>query len=309
MPQVCPSMNGESQMKTKKLRADIQALLFLLPFLAVYCLFTIWPMLKGVQMTFFKWTLIKKMHYIGWDNYRQVLHDREMWSALGHSAFFVILTTPTMLVLAILLALIANRRSFLQKFYRSIFFIPSVLSVAVASYLGLFVFQPYTGLVNSVLHLIHLLPEGTEIFWLTETGLAWIAITLITLWWTVGFNFILYLSAMQEIPDEIYEAARLDGAGDSQIFWRITFPYLTPITKTITMLQIIASFKVFMQIYIVTGGGPLDQTRPIIQLIYQTGFKKNNLGYAATMSYVLFIVLLVLSILQYWVNNRKGADN
>ncbi|MNN32028.1 L-arabinose transport system permease protein AraP [compost metagenome] len=213
-----------------------------------------------------------------------------------------------MLVLSISLALIANRKSVLQKFYRSIFFIPSVLSVAVASYLGLFVFQPYTGLVNSVLHLLHLLPGDTEIFWLTETRLAWIVITLITLWWTVGFNFILHLSAIQEIPDEIYEAARLDGAGDRQMFWRITLPYLAPITKTITMLQIIASFKVFMQIYIVTGGGPLDQTRPIIQLIYQTGFKSNDLGYAATMSYLLFVILLVLSALQYWMNNRKGAD-
>ncbi|MNI00062.1 Lactose transport system permease protein LacF [compost metagenome] len=295
-------------MKMKNWRADAQALLFLLPFLIVYGLFTIWPMFKGVEMTFYKWTLIRKMDFLGWDNYSKVLQDREVWEALGHSLIFVVLTTPTMLVLSISLALIANRKSMLQKFYRSIFFIPSVLSVAVASYLGLFVFQPYTGLVNSVLHLIHLLPGDTEIFWLTETRLAWIVITLITLWWTVGFNFILHLSAIQEIPDEIYEAARLDGAGDRQMFWRITLPYLAPITKTITMLQIIASFKVFMQIYIVTGGGPLDSTRPIIQLIYQTGFKSNDLGYAATMSYLLFVILLVLSALQYWMNNRKGAD-
>ncbi|MBW4080310.1 carbohydrate ABC transporter permease [Paenibacillus sp. S150] len=295
-------------MKMKKLRADVQALLFLVPFLIVYGLFTIWPMFKGVEMTFYKWTLIRKMEFLGWDNYSRVLQDREVWEALGHSLIFVVLTTPTMLVLSISLALIANRKSVLQKFYRSIFFIPSVLSVAVASYLGLFVFQPYTGLVNSVLHLLRLLPGDTEIFWLTETRLAWIVITLITLWWTVGFNFILHLSAIQEIPDEIYEAARLDGADDRQMFWRITLPYLAPITKTITMLQIIASFKVFMQIYIVTGGGPLDQTRPIIQLIYQTGFKSNDLGYAATMSYLLFVILLVLSALQYGMNNRKGAD-
>ncbi|MDP4097649.1 sugar ABC transporter permease [Paenibacillus sp. P96] len=296
-------------MKIKKWRADLQALLFLLPFLIVYILFTIWPMIKGVEMTFYKWTLIRKMGFVGLDNFRKALQDREVWEALWHSTFFVILSTPTMIILSILLALIANRKSVLQKFYRIIFFIPSVLSVAVAAYLGLFVFQPYTGLVNSTLHFIGLLPGESEIFWLTETGLAWVVITIVTLWWTVGFNFILYLSAMQEIPDEIYEAARLDGASDTQIFWRITLPYLTPLTKTITMLQIIASFKVFMQIYVITGGGPLDQTRPIIQLIYQTGFKNNNLGYAATMSYILFVILLVLSALQYWINNRKGAES
>ncbi|MBM7568026.1 carbohydrate ABC transporter permease [Paenibacillus sacheonensis] len=295
-------------MRMSKLRADVQALLYLLPFLVVYILFTIWPMIKGVNMTFYKWTLIRKMKYVGWDNYSAMLHDKDMWAAIGHSGIFVLLTTPAMVVLAIVLAMIANRKSRLQRFYRSIFFLPSVLSVAVASFLGLFVFQPYTGLVNSALHLIRLLPENTEIFWLTETNLSWIAIAVITLWWTVGFNFILYLSAMQEIPDEIYEAARLDGANDRQIFFRITFPYLNPITKTITMLQIIASFKVFLQIYIITGGGPLDKTRPIIQLIYETGFKKNNLGYAATMSYMLFAILLVLSVFQYWLNNRKGAN-
>jgi multiple sugar transport system permease protein len=91
------------------------------------------------------------------------------------------------------------------------------------------------------------------------------------------------------------------------LFWRITLPMISPITKTITMLQIIASFKVFLQIYIITGGGPLDQTRPVIQYIWQTGFRKNNLGYAATMSYMLFVILLVLSAIQYWVNNRKEA--
>ena len=295
-------------MRMKKWRADLIALLFLLPFLVVYGLFTIWSMIKGVEMTFYKWTLIRKMSYVGWDHYREVLRDQEVWDALWHSAIFVLFTTPTMIVLSISLALIANRKSFLQKFYRSIFFIPSVLSVAVASYLGLFVFQPYTGLVNSVLHLVKVLPEGTELFWLTEKGLAWVAISALTLWWTVGFNFILHLSAIQEIPEEIYEAARLDGANDRQVFWKITLPYLTPITRTITMLQIIASFKVFMQIYIITGGGPLDETRPIIQLIYQTGFKKNDLGYAATMSYLLFVILLILSALQYFVNNRKGAN-
>ncbi|MEK0312367.1 carbohydrate ABC transporter permease [Cohnella sp. 56] len=295
-------------MRMNKMRADVLALLFLLPFLAVYGIFTIWPMIKGVEMTFYKWTLIKKMKYVGWDNYTKMFHDQEVWAAIWHSTIFVILTTPTMIVLAILLAMIANRKSRLQKLYRSVFFLPSVLSVAVASYLGLFIFQPYNGFVNTLLHLIQLLPESKEIFWLNETNLSWIALTLITLWWTVGFNFILYLSAMQDIPDEIVEAAKLDGATDSTIFWKITLPYLTPITKTIAMLQIISSFKVFLQIYIITGGGPLDKTRPIIQLIYQTGFRKNDLGYAATMSYMLFVILLVLSAIQYFINNRKGAN-
>ncbi|MGN7164799.1 carbohydrate ABC transporter permease [Paenibacillus cellulositrophicus] len=291
----------------KKLRIDLQALIFLLPFLIVYVLFTIWPMIKGAQMSFYKWTLIRKMRYVGWDNFQRMFHDDQFWAAVWHSTIFVFLTTPTMIVLAIALALIANRKSKLQKLYRSAFFLPSILSVSVASYLGLFMFQPYTGFINGILHGLGILAEGKEIFWLTEPSLAWIAVAALTLWWTVGFNFILYLSAMQEIPDEIYEAASLDGAAKGQMFWRITLPMMNSITRMILMLQIIASYKVFMQIYIITGGGPLDSTRPIIQYIYQSGFKKNDLGYAATMSYMLFAILLVLSIIQYVVNNRKEA--
>lgn len=294
-------------MKISKMRADVLALLFLLPFLVVYVTFTIWPMIKGIEMSMYKWTLIKKMKYVGFDNYTRMFNDQDFWASLGHSAIFVILTTPTMVVLGIILALIANRKSRLQKFYRSVFFLPSVLSVAVASFLGLFIFQPYMGFANSFLHLIKLLPADVEIFWLTETSLSWIAITLLTLWWTVGFNFILYLSAMQDISDDIYEAARLDGASSAQTFWRITLPLLNPITRTIVMLQIISSFKVFVQIYLITGGGPLDKTRPAIQYIYEAGFKKNDLGYASTMSYMLFVILLVLSGIQYWMNNRKEA--
>ncbi|OZB94959.1 carbohydrate ABC transporter permease [Paenibacillus sp. XY044] len=291
----------------KKLRIDLQALIFLLPFLIVYLLFTIWPMIKGAQMSFYKWTLIRKMKYVGWDNFQRMFHDDQFWASVWHSTIFVFLTTPAMIVLAIVLALIANRKSRLQKLYRSAFFLPSILSVSVASYLGLFMFQPYTGFINGFLHGLGILAEGKEIFWLTEQSLAWIAVAALTLWWTVGFNFILYLSAMQEIPDEIYEAASLDGAAKGQMFWRITLPMMNSITRMILMLQIIASYKVFMQIYIITGGGPLDSTRPIIQYIYQSGFKKNDLGYAATMSYMLFAILLVLSIIQYVINNRKEA--
>ncbi|MGN7454026.1 carbohydrate ABC transporter permease [Paenibacillus pasadenensis] len=294
--------------KRKRRWAGAQAFVFLAPFFAVYVLFTIWPMLKGVQISFFKWTLIRKMEYVGLGNFSKLMQDAEFWASVWHSTIFVLLTTPLMLALSLGLALIANRHSRLRKLYRISFFMPSVMSVAVASFLGLFIFQPYTGLLNSLLHLVRLLPAEQEIFWLSEVSLSWIAITALTLWWTVGFNFVLYLSALQEMPEELYEAARLDGATNGQIFRRITLPLLAPITRMIMMLQIIASFKVFLQIYIMTGGGPLDKTRPVIQYIWQTGFRQNDLGYASAMSYVLFFILLALSALQYGFNRRKEAD-
>jgi multiple sugar transport system permease protein len=293
-------------LKTKQLQLDMKALLFLLPFLILYLIFTILPIFKGIQMSLYKWTLIKKMDFVGFGNYATMMKDSKFWEAVGNTSYFVILSTPTMLVLALLLAVIANRKTRMQKFYRSVFFLPSVLSVAVAAYLGLFTFQPYTGLVNNVLKLVGLLADDKEIFWLSQTQLVFFSVTLITLWWTVGVNFILYLSAMQDIPEDIYEAGKLDGANGSQLFWKITLPMLGPITKTILMLQIIASYKVFAQFWIYTKGGPGTTTRPIIQYIYEEGFRTNNMGYAAAMSYALFAILLILSAIQLKLNSKKG---
>jgi multiple sugar transport system permease protein len=126
----------------KKIKADVLALLFLLPFLAIYLIYTVWPMLKGIQMSTYKWTLIRKMKYVGFDNYTRMFHDQDFWAALWHSTIFVLLTTPTMIILGIVLALIANRKSRLQKFYRSIFFLPSVLSVAVACFIWVMKLHP-----------------------------------------------------------------------------------------------------------------------------------------------------------------------
>ncbi|WP_312029464.1 carbohydrate ABC transporter permease [Paenibacillus sedimenti] len=299
------AVSVKAKTNAKQWRLDILAFLFLLPFLVLYVVFTIFPMIKGLQMSLYDWTLIKKMDFVGLDNYATMLKDANFWSAIWHSTYFVILSTPSMLVFALLLAVIANQKTRLQKFFRSVFFLPSVLSVSVVSYVGLFVIQPYTGFLNNLLKLLGILSADQEIFWLTETSLAWIAITAITLWWTVGVNMILYLSAMQDIPDDIYEAGRLDGATERQMFFRITLPLLGPITKTILLLQIIASYKVFLQIYIITRGGPGTDTRPIIQYIYEEGIKNNHMGYAATMSYALFAILLIVSLIQMRMNAKK----
>jgi multiple sugar transport system permease protein len=294
-------------MKARQLRLEFKAFLFLFPFLLLYIVFTIFPMFKGLQMSLYDWTLIRKMKFVGLDNYKHMSTDPNFWHSLWHSTYFVILTTPTMLVLALALAVICNRKSRLQRFYRSVFFLPSVLSVSVVAYVGMYMVQPYTGFTNNFLKLLGLLSSDQELFWLTETPLAWMAIAGITLWWTVGVNMILYLSAMQDIPEDIYEAARLDGATDNQMFYRITLPLLGPIIKTILLLQIIASYKVFLQIYIITKGGPGTDTRSIIQFIYEEGIKNSHMGYAAALSYSLFVILMVISLLQLRVNSRKGT--
>ncbi|AFH62680.1 sugar ABC transporter permease [Paenibacillus mucilaginosus K02] len=306
MPIDKAAVRTKAAAKTKQWRMDLKALLFLLPFLVLYVIFTIFPMFKGIQMSLYDWTLIKKMKFVGLDNYTHMLQDEGFWNGLLHATYFVFLSTPTMLVFALLLAVIANQKTRLQRFFRSVFFLPSVLSVSVVSYVGLFMIQPYTGFLNNLLKTLGILGPEQEIFWLTETPLAWAAITGITLWWTVGVNMILYLSAMQDIPEDIYEAGRLDGAAEGQMFFRITLPLLGPMTRTILLLQVIASYKVFLQIYIITRGGPGTDTRSIIQYIYEEGIRNSQMGYAAAMSYALFLILLVISLIQLRLDAKEA---
>lgn len=289
---------------TKKSRILIANIVFLLPFLILYIMFTIFPMIQGLYMSFFKWTIIRKMDFVGLTNFQKMLVDSDFWDAVKNTTFFVIISTPFMVATALLLALISNRKTKFVKFFRITFFVPFILSVSVVSYLAIFMLQPYTGLVNSFIHICGIKAEP---YWLADPRLAWVSITATTIWWTVGFNMILYLSALQEIPDEIHEAASLDGANNAQYFFKIILPLITPITKIIVMLQILASFKVFAQIYLITKGGPGSATRPIIQYIYETGFTKSSLGYASAMSYGLFIILVIITLIQFKITKEKEA--
>jgi len=287
-----------------KIINDLKAIPFLLPFFLVYVVFTVFPILKGLEMSFYDWTIIRKMDFIALDHYKELIADKNFWKSLWNTTLFVILSTPSMVILALILALMANRNSKFKTFYRSTFFLPSILSVSVISYIAIFMLQPYQGFINTTLHLIGI---ESEPFWLRDSNLAWLSIVVVTLWWTVGFNMVLFLAALQDIPEELYEAARIDGGKSTQLLRHITLPLLIPIGRVVLLLQILASYKVFAQILLITSGGPGTATRPLIQYIYEVGFRQNNLGYAAALSYALFVILLILSLIQLKGNMIQGG--
>ncbi|MFZ4453937.1 sulfatase-like hydrolase/transferase [Salibacterium aidingense] len=243
----------------KKLPGSLKAIPFLLPFFVVYVVFTIFPIFKGLEMSLYNWSLFGKEDFKGFQNYVTMLNDPAFWESLWNTTFFVFLMTPTMMVLALVLALIANRNSRLRTFYRMSFFMPFVLSVSVISYIAIFMLQPYDGFINSFLQMLGF---EQKLFWLKDPVLAWISIVVVSLWWTVGFNMILFLAGLQEIPGNLYEAARIDGATPWKMFFHVTLPLLIPISRVILLLQILGSFKVFAQILLITGGGPGTETRP-----------------------------------------------
>ena len=294
---------------TRKRKQVLMVMAFVLPFFILYTLFTIWPVLQGVYVSMHKWTLMGKIKFVGLDNYMKFFSDKKFVAALCHTLYFVVITTPSLVITALILALFANRPNKLKKGLRICYYLPSVLSVSVASFIAKYMFTPYRGFINGFLHFIHVLPPEQEIQWLNETNLAWSALSSMTVWWTVGFSMLLYLSALQEVPSQVYEAASIDGANKRQQLFAITLPLLKPTTYLVILLQMIASFKVFGQIYMITKGGPAGSTRSLIQYIYETAFKKNNMGYAAAMSYVLLSIMIILTIIQKFIETRGGKSS
>ncbi|HIV11699.1 MAG TPA: sugar ABC transporter permease [Candidatus Pullilachnospira stercoravium] len=293
--------------KARRRKTFLVALAFILPFFILYTVFTIWPVIQGFYVSLHKWGLMGKQDFIGFDNYAKFIGDKNFWGALWHTTFFTLITTPMLVVTAMVLAMLANRATKIKRGLRVIYYLPSILSVSVASFIAKYTFAPYTGLLNGVLHSLGILPQDAELQWMQDPNLVWFTISLMTVWWTIGFPMLLYLSALQDISTDIYEAASIDGATKTQQLFRIVLPLLKPTTWLVFLLQMIGCFKVFGQIYLITGGGPASSTRPLIQYIYENAFEKNNMGYAASMSYVLFGILLVFSLGQQLLQ-RRGED-
>jgi multiple sugar transport system permease protein len=275
----------------------------LLPFLLFYAAFTLYPVVQGFVVSFYDWQILGEKTFLGLKNYINVFNDPVFFSSLWHTILFVLLSTPILVIVGFILALICHQPIKGQLLYRLVFFVPMVLAVSVVSSVWKAVLGSYSGMVNSILSLLGV---EKEILWLGDPILAWISVILITVWWTAGFNMILFLAGLQDIPDELYEAAKIDGANAWQRLRYITIPSLNRVTVLVTFLQVVASFKIFSQVYLVTGGGPAGSTRTVIQYIYEEGFQRYSFGPASAMSYLFFIVLLLFSLAQFKISKQAN---
>src|SRR3954468_14771862 len=280
--------------------------LFSAPFFVLYILFLLWPVISAARTSLFDESLVGHSTWRGLKNYSELLHDANFWSAMWHTAEFTILSTPPLVILALALALLISRVARGQWVYRLVFFAPFVLPVSVVVLIWNWLYQPGFGLINSYLTSLGF----SEVNWLGQVGVAMISVVIATVWWTLGFNFVLYLAGLQEIPRELYEAAATDGATPWQQTRNITLPLLRSTTVLVTVLQVIASLKVFDQIYLLQNGtaGPQNSTRPAIQYIYESGFTSYRLGYASALSFVFFLCVVAVSLILFRLVNvaRSG---
>jgi ABC-type sugar transport system permease subunit len=288
-------------------RTDLVGYLFVAPFLIAYAAFLIFPVLLGLRMSFYNASLVgTDAQFLGLANYKELFGDPDFWLSLWHTVLFTLLSTPPLVILALILALLANRAIPARWFFRLSFFAPWVLPSSVVALIWVWLYQPGFGLINSYLTSLGL----PEVAWLAGEGVAMISVVIATVWWTLGFNFVLYLAGLQEIPQELYDASAVDGAGPlSQVRW-ITVPLLARTTILIVTLQIFSSLNVFDQIYIMNTSGGLNYTvtRPIIQYVYEQGFTSYRVGFASAMSYVFFVLVLVVGLAQFAVANRRRGD-
>lgn len=296
-----------NSMKKRQRKATATALIFILPFFILFTLFTIYPIVQGVWVSLNKWSLMGRQKFIGLENYQDMLGDSKFWDSLKHTCFFTVICAPCVTVVSMIFALLANRPVKYKKFLRIAYYVPGVLSVSVGSFIAQYTFAPYRGLINGILTSFGLVTTKTEPLWFDSPQLAWTVVIVMTIWWTCGFPMLMYLSALQDISPEIKEAASVDGATETQKLLHLTLPLLRPTFFLVLLLQIIGSFKVFGQIKMITSGGPSNSTRSLIMYIYQAAFDKNKLGYAAAMSYALFLIIAVCVVIQLKLQS-KGEE-
>ena len=283
-------------------RAVSPGLLFALPFLVLFVLFMLWPLVQGAWMSLTDTSLAAQdPSFIGLDNYAEALGDAEMWRSMWHTVWFTVVSTVPLVAVALGMALLVYTGLPGQWVWRLAFFAPYLLPVGVIGLLWGWLYQPDLGLYNHLLQAVGL--DGYA--WLSDESVALYAIVIATLWWTVGFNFLLFLAALQAVPDHLYEAAALDGAGAWRRLWHVTLPQLRRIIGVVTVLQILASLKVFDQVYLLTKGGPTGSPRPVVEYLYDMGFTGYRLGYASAISYVFFALIVLASAVQFVALRRR----
>ena len=283
----------------------ITAAALLLPFLVVYGALFVWPTIRMVELTFTKAPLIGDGDWVGLKNYQRLWNDRLFWAATWNTLYFVLLTVVPSTLLGLAIALGVSRlKGWAQSLILAAFFLPYILPVGVVFRLWQWIFDAQFGIAQVAIEAIW----GEKVAVIRTIPLFMPFVALVTVWWLIGFNVLLFIAGLRNISSEIYEAAALDGATRLQAFRRITWPLIWPITVLVGTIQLILQLKIFDQVYLFAQGGRTDATLTLVQLIYRTAFQKNQGGYAATVALVLFLLIVVISVLQFQALKARAAS-
>ena len=268
---------------------------FILPALVGTLIFIIIPVICSFGLSFAKWDLLNPIQFVGLTNYREIFSEALFYKILLNTVVFAIATSVLGVIIPLVLACILNSKVRGSEFYKTAYFLPFITPMIVIGVVWEWIFDPNIGLLNHVLHL--------HINWLYDTHFAMPALIIVSVWKLIGYNMVIFLSSLSGISQSMFEAAKIDGANELQTFKNVTVPLLSPTIFFVVIITAISSFQVFDLIYLMTQGGPLNSTNVLVYAIYQNAFEYFNVGKASAIAYVLFVIILVLTLVQW--NLRK----
>ncbi|MCI8977410.1 MAG: sugar ABC transporter permease [Lachnospiraceae bacterium] len=290
-------MKGKRKTLTIQQRNNIWGFAFILPCILIFAIFTIYPFFYSayLSMQAKSGSSMTDFTFAGFSQFVRAFQSKEMWNSFLVTAIYTFPTVALHLIFGLGLAVLVNKSIHFRPLVRAMYFVPVILSTVVVSMVWKFMLSPKVGLFNQFLALFGITPD---IAWLKSPRLAMAAIIIVGVWKWIGYFMVLYLAALQDIPVTLYEAARIDGASARQSFFKITVPLLANTTQFLLVISVINTFQVFDQIFMLTGGGPVKKTDVIVYYIYRQAFKNYDMPYASAVSWLLFVVIFILTAIQ-----------
>ncbi len=276
-------------------------LLFLTPNMLIFTVFIILPAVFGLRMAFYEWSILGDAHFIGLKNFSTLLHDGMFWLTLSNTVVYVISVVPLIIVTSLGLSLIASQRVPGIGMFRSFYYLPTMLSYVIVGIAWRWILGDDLGIINYLITSA----GAARVHWLTDSSMAMASLVFVTVWNRTGYFMMMFIGGLTAIPDTYYEAARIDGVSRLQMFRHITLPLLRPTVLVVGVLSTIEAFKAFELIFVMTEGGPGYSTKFLVQNIYQIAFEEDRMGYGASMSIVLLMIIGAFAFFQFFANRKE----
>ncbi len=275
-----------------KLNRKLTPYVFLLPALLILAVSSFWPVLQAIYLSFTDYDIIGSPNFIGLKNYEQLWKDQLFWKVLFNTLIYMVVAVPSLVILPLFLAILVNQKLRGIQFFRAAYYVPVIVSVVVAGIAWKWIYAE-----NGLLNYFTSIFSSVKIPWLTNSSTAIFAIIAVTIWKGLGYYMVIYLAGLQTIPQDLYEAAAIDGSDGWRKHVDITIPLLKPYITLVTVISAIAAMKVFEEVYVMSRGGPANSSKTVVYYLYEKGFSSLEMGYASAIGVVLFVVVFVLSVL------------